>query len=228
MVRGFERHVARFAAGLRQVGVTADVHAFVATAVGSIRDYVLGHGDAFPRFECWGSAEGPTLTVAIRPAPPRTTAVEFIPAVSPAADDSVSLKGPNIERYQMMSATRGGELLLTTANGIAIEGTTTSLVWWEGDTLMTVAPGPPRVQSVTESILIDIARGLGIETGTAHRTVSELLATELWAVNALHGIRPASSHRSSRLSRFTERYVATARPLAYRAEDRCVRSSTLR
>src|SRR5690606_32146221 len=67
-------------------------------------------------------------------------------------------------------------------------------VWWRGDILFGPPEGPDweefdRVDSVTARSVFGLAAALGVETHREPATPAELDGTEVWALNALHGIR---------------------------------------
>lgn len=213
VAHGLGLHKNRFFEGLQFLGLDDHPTSFWMQGIREIAEYVLAEGASFPRFECWASEAGLRLHVSVRPAPARTEHIPMTVARTPVDSPQAALKGPYIGLYSELMREHGTEVLLTNHEGIALEGTTTALMWWEQDTLMTVAPQHARVASVTEALVLDIARELGYATQTATRTAEELFAHELWGVNALHGIRPVAPNASERLCRFRERYAARARPL---------------
>ena len=72
--------------------------------------------------------------------------------------------------------------------GIVREGATTSMVWWRGGQLFRAA-AKDRVASVTEALLGELLGALE----PAEITPAELAECEVWAINALHGIRVITS-----------------------------------
>jgi branched-subunit amino acid aminotransferase/4-amino-4-deoxychorismate lyase len=83
--------------------------------------------------------------------------------------------------------------VLTGPSGVALEGATTSLLWWEDDTLCLPPPQLPVLPGVTAGLIQDRARLCGIRIAHRARTVAELAGREVWLVNALHGIRPVTA-----------------------------------
>lgn len=213
VAHGLDLHQARFREDLKQLGYAEDATAFWEEGIRRICAFALAEGPSFPRFECWASASGLRLHLSLRHAPARTDSISMAVAESPVDSSAAKLKGPNIARYAELIREHGSEVLLTNPDGIALEGTTTSLMWWEHNTLMTVSPEHARVTSVTEALVLEIARELRIPTGFASRSPEELCTCELWAVNSLHGIRPVTQKDSDRLRQFRAQYAARARPL---------------
>lgn len=182
-------------------------------------------GECWPRLELWQDPEGgaPRLALQLRPLPPLDDTVQLRVAghvQSPHPDR----KGPNITRYSALNRELGAEALLLDERGHVLEGATTSLVWWPRVSELSepdgsdshqdgangwVARSPRRVGSVTE-LLIVLAGGrrlVGAKPGRTRIgqpqprsvTPAELAHHEVWAVNALHGIRVVTSIDGTRL-----------------------------
>lgn len=216
-VRGLERHLERFRWAAADAGLSlAGLNAFLAEARRAIAEF----GEGFPRLELWVDADGSTrFEVALREPPPLGETLE-LRSHTGAASEHARRKGPNIARYSALNRGLGAETLLVGIDGLVREGATTSLVCWRGanDEAGFVIDAAERVPSVTEALLlsavgrppagtdpgqppgVESARPVGIDPAPAHRfeigretaTVSELQRCELWAVNALHGIRPVT------------------------------------
>ena len=202
-VRGLARHLERFARaaasawrrdtavpGLTEHGeaVTAQIAEFL----GSARERLSHSGEGFPRLELRAAATPgapPVLALALRPLPALQQTVHLVSHAFPAPPHA-DRKGPNIGVYGELKRRLGDEPLLLDANGAAREGATTSLVWWGPDTAHAwVSATPERVPSVTEAILSAGA----VRFAPRSAGIVELRASEVWAVNALHGIRPVAS-----------------------------------
>lgn len=216
-VRGWARHRSRFtravreatpgAAGRENEGRILDrANAFLDDALPRIAAY----GAGFPRLELWSDASGtPALRLSLRPVPELRDTVELRTAGAVRLAHP-GRKGPNIARLSELNRELGAEALLLDSDGRVLEGATTSLVWWTDDTdesgCTVAAPSgtaPNRVASVTEALLRDAAQkrpvgrmpndrrsGSFSESGP---TAAELTSHEVWAVNALHGIRTVTS-----------------------------------
>lgn len=145
-------------------------------------------GAGFPRIELRVTDDGAlSLAVQIRRLPRLTTRIDLRTAPEP---DRVAprIKGPDIDRLLAMNRESGAETLLLDGTGDAIEGATTSLLWWDSDTLC-VSAATQRISSVTEELVRAIAEQRGVRVETRNATPADLRASEVWAVNALHGIR---------------------------------------
>lgn len=151
-------------------------------------------GAWFPRVELVIVAGHPRLQLWLRPAPELGESVDVW--VSPDADRRVrpDLKGPDLAYLQRLRgeavAHGADEAIITAPDGRLREGSTTSIMWWEGDTLCSVPESAETLPSVTRAVLLEAAVLSGTELAFAHRRPDELDGLEVWAVNALHGIRP--------------------------------------
>ena len=150
-------------------------------------------GEWFPRVELQSRAGAPALLFRLREAPELTRSVKL--AIHRGADPRIAptVKGPDLasmSRLRTAVQKRGAdEAVILTADGYVAEGTTTALLWWRGDTLCSPLDRFERVDSVTVKSLISLAGALGVDTVSEAVTPEELDGCELWAVNALHGIR---------------------------------------
>ena len=99
-----------------------------------------------------------------------------------------TVKGPHIALFAELNRELGAEALLTDTSGHVLEGATTSLVWWHGAQGY-VSASAARVPSVTESLLRQVSAHIGTPFLPSLMTPAEIAACEVWAVNALHGIR---------------------------------------
>ena len=201
-VRGAGLHLARFlssaqAAASEQPGgvlTREDTAAFLNEAISSVADY----GEGWPRFELWLTDTGALrLSLQLRPLQALGKTVQLV-SVGTLALQHPQRKGPNIARLATENRSVGGESVLTDGRGMVSEGATTSLVWWHDDSHGPARGGvsacTERVPSVTEALL---ARGPLSFAGEALHSeslaIEQLQNCEVWAVNALHGIRVAAS-----------------------------------
>jgi branched-subunit amino acid aminotransferase/4-amino-4-deoxychorismate lyase len=152
-------------------------------------------GRWFPRLELTVLDHEPVFQLWLRPAPARGATVRVWVYDGVDGRRHPTVKGPDLDWLaQVRSAAqdRGAdEALLLADDGRLIEGTTTSLLWWHGDTLY--APDTTRLDllpSVTRTTLLQIAAAFRTPVAYACPRPSDLAGLETWAVNALHGIRP--------------------------------------
>ncbi|MEU9119853.1 aminotransferase class IV [Streptomyces sp. NPDC048506] len=155
-------------------------------------------GDFFPRVEL--TQEGtraPRLGLRVRPAPARTTEVRVWVPGRPDPRSVPHRKGPDLDLLGALRAEAvaagATEALLTTPDGQLLEGATSSLLWWEDDTLCTVDPSLPTLPGVTRDWALHRAAALGVPVRRRRCRLPDLTGLEVWCVNALHGIRPVTA-----------------------------------
>ncbi|PPF84141.1 hypothetical protein C5B96_07595 [Subtercola sp. Z020] len=106
-------------------------------------------------------------------------------------------KGPDLDTLaSLRSAARADgvdDLVLLTTGGEVVEGTASALLWWRGDELRMPPREFERVDSVTARSVAAVAAAVGVPVREERATPAELVGTEVWAVNALHGIRVVSA-----------------------------------
>ncbi|MGO1264277.1 MAG: aminotransferase class IV [Brevibacterium aurantiacum] len=189
-VRAFDRHRRRFSTAALEVGCTdADSADFWSALI----DLIPRSGEWFPRVEILGDDE-PALGLRLRPAPPRTDELDvWIP---PFADprQHPQTKGPDIAcfgelRTRAYEEHRCDEVLLVDEHGVAVESATSSLLWWEDETLCVPHPDLAQLPGVTTSVIQDEARNRVISIEYRRVRPENLPGHEVWLVNALHGIR---------------------------------------
>ncbi len=180
-----DRHFARFAASADAQGLVRPVDDFVA----AVRAALPTTGEWFPRLELTVRGE---LQLALRPAPERTESV-ILWSASQDPRTEPSIKGPDIaalEELRSQAREAGAtEAVIVSPEGFVVDGATTCLMWWRESSLFVPPAELARVDSVTVSVLRDIASTLGVSVSSEAVTPEQLANTEVWAVNALHGIR---------------------------------------
>ncbi|XAY04147.1 hypothetical protein DSM112329_00976 [Paraconexibacter sp. AEG42_29] len=192
-VRGLERHRARFAAAVagaspdaRHVPGAADVERFLKAAFALLPT----EGRSFPRIEL--TADG-DLRLWLRPAPAVEDEVVVYATPFPDRRRRPQRKGPDLARqHQWRSAVEAfdaGEGLLAAPAGTITEGIWSTPLWWDGDVLCALPRRAPVLDSVTRSLVLDVARELDVEVGRAEPSVGRLRDSETWMLSALHGIR---------------------------------------
>lgn len=200
--RGFPLHVERFTASV--VATCADAH--LALAASAIDAYladaiprIAAFGEGNPRLELWGgSGLPPEFRLSLRPLPTLLDTLEARSARAAEPDLEIPTrrehKGVNIESFTALNRMLSAEALLEDEDGTIAEGSTTALIWWEGSEGFASASSN-RVHSVTEQLVTQIGSksGSGVVFTLARATAAELSQREVWAVNALHGIRPITS-----------------------------------
>lgn len=191
-VRAVELHLRRFANACRQrFGLTtAQAVAFLS----AVLQRLPTEGRWFPRLEARADSNGTRLALWVRPAPPRGGPVLLWHPGLPDPRTSPGIKGPDLEilgRLRESARMAGGdEPVLLSPSGLVREGATTSLVWWRGRTLCLPPPGPGVLPGVTRALLTTAAQDAGHPVVHEAATPADLAGVPVWAVNALHGIRP--------------------------------------
>lgn len=155
-------------------------------------------GQWFPRLELRRDPRGSHFVFLHRSAPALTRSVTLMTHSAPDPRRVPAVKGPDLESLVAVRtrAKHAGadDAVLVTADGHIIDAATNAIVWWRGDALCSppqgsVDPAFTRVASVTAMSLRALADALGIETRAERAKPAELEGSEVWALNALHGIR---------------------------------------
>jgi branched-subunit amino acid aminotransferase/4-amino-4-deoxychorismate lyase len=85
-----------------------------------------------------------------------------------------------------------GEALITTHDGIVVEGALSAVVWWQGGTLCVPDPKLPVLDSVTRRLVLALAEASGTPVEAVRARLPDLDGCEVWTLSALHGIRPVT------------------------------------
>ena len=189
-VRALDEHRRRFSEAARELGFPdAGSEHFWSTLL----DLIPRSGEWFPRVEIIGDDE-PLLAFRLRPAPIRTDELRVWIPPFPDPRQRPRTKGPDIGllgdlRVRAHEKHDCDELLLIDEHGFAVESATSSLLWWEDETLCVPHSELVQLSGVTASLIVAEARGrnIGIEYRLARP--EDLFEHEVWLVNALHGIR---------------------------------------
>ncbi|MDT7782593.1 MAG: hypothetical protein QOF58_1012 [Pseudonocardiales bacterium] len=185
-VRGFPLHAKRFTEACSRFAAPA-TDAFLRAVAESLPT----QGRWFPRVELVETGSRLRLRWWQRPAPPRTTTVRLWNS-GPDRRSLPAVKGVDLDHLTGLrtAAAEAGadEALLLTPEGHVLEGSTTSIVWWRGDTVCGPPPGPGLLPGITRVLLGELAGQVVPESATP----AELADVPVWTVNALHGIRPVT------------------------------------
>lgn len=176
-------------------------HRYTQTDPGAFWDAAIAaiprDGDWFPRVELHSRLGGPWLLFRLRSAPERARSAVLATHAGADPRTMPGVKGPDLERLLAVRTAvqkqGADDAVILSPDGYVVDGATSALLWWRGDILC----GPPadldRVDSVTARSVLTLARALGFDTHEEAVTPTELAGVELWAVNALHGIRIVTS-----------------------------------
>ena len=189
-VRALHSHRRRFSATAHELGFSEpSSEEFWADLV----DLIPSTGEWFPRVEIIGD-DDPVLGFRLRPSPTRS--YELRVWTPPFSDprQHPHVKGPDIGLLEDLRARARteydcDEVLLVDEQGFAVESATSSLLWWDNQTLCVPHPELVQLPGVTTSLIQAEARRRSIEISFRHSSSSELSGHEVWLVNALHGIR---------------------------------------
>ena len=221
-VRALDLHRSRFMTTIpRGLYRQLDPGAFWTAAIAAIPRT----GSWFPRVELRTQLLRPQLLLRLREAPELRSSIVLATHRGGDPRTAPDFKGPDLERMTRIrtEAQRRGadEAVILTPSGHVAEGATTALVWWRGDALCMPAADIPRVDSVTVRSVVALATALGVDI--LHETVTpeEIDGLEVWALNALHGIRvvtawvdgPATAELRGRRDDWQARLDALRKPL---------------
>jgi branched-subunit amino acid aminotransferase/4-amino-4-deoxychorismate lyase len=141
-------------------------------------------------------SDAPELQLWIRPAPARGDAVRLWISAEPDRRVHPSVKGADLDHLaglrQEAADAGADEALILATDGRIREGASTSILWWRRDVLCAPPETPEILPGVTRTVLLRLAAEHGIRVEFEEPTPPELAGREVWAVNALHGIRPVS------------------------------------
>ena len=195
-VIGLSSHLERFRRSVATVAPeeSGRVDGFIEAAVNAIPD----SGEWFPRVECVATPHGHLFRFYHREAPERlATAILATASHDPRTQPLV--KGPDLDALMALrkevAPTGATEAVILTPDGYIAEGAYSSVIVWPPGLaeMWVVREGIPRISSVTEQEVADIARSEGIPV-TGKKMLPEKLDDHVvWVVSALHGIREATS-----------------------------------
>lgn len=220
-VLALDVHRQRFFDSAERSGHSMDLSAFWAATV----DALPRSDDGFPRVDLRTRDGVATLLLHVRPAPERTSSIVVGTHAGADPRTTPTIKGPDLAAMAMLRATAGDrgaeEAVLLADDGSVVEGAYSAIVWWRGSALCVPDASLARVDSVTARSLVTLATALGIDVLTERLTPPELDGREVWALNALHGIRivrswldgPELAAEPGRLALWRGRLAALRRPL---------------
>ena len=198
-----------------------ELDAFWSRAIAAIPS----EGSWFPRVEARHQRGLPQLLLRLRPAPELRRSLVLATADGPDPRTEPWVKGPDLPsmlRLRSRAQTRGAdEAVLLDPDGAISDGSTSAIAWWEGAELCIPDPEIPRVDSVTSRTLVALALALGVTVRGERAHPADLDGREIWALNALHGIRivtgwvdgPAPAAEPGRLDLWRARLDALRKPL---------------
>jgi branched-subunit amino acid aminotransferase/4-amino-4-deoxychorismate lyase len=195
-VRSFEAHAERFSAACAELsGIeTGQTRTFMRAVAARLP----ARGRWFPRAELALAAgtTRPRLQLWIRPAPPPGRSVRLWLSEAPDTRTCSRIKGPDLDwlagQREVAMAAGADEAVLVSSAGRLLEGATTSIMWWRDGELCAPAESADVLPGITRSVLLAAAAASGVPIAYRSPAPAELAGLEVWAVNALHGIRPVT------------------------------------
>lgn len=182
-------------------------------------------GSWFPRVELRTQLDRPQLVFRLRPAPELKRSITLATHLGRDPRTAPRVKGPDVDamlRLRTEAQGRGAdEAVLLSADGYVAEGSTTCLAWWRGEVLCIPSPELEHVDGVTLRSVLALAAALGVEVHHESARPDDLDGLEIWALNALHGIRivigwvdgPSPAEQPGRLATWRARLDALRKPL---------------
>lgn len=179
----------------------------------------------FPRVEVLSRGGAPQLLFRLRTAPERGRSIVLVDHDGADPRTAPSIKGPDLAamlRLRTEAQQRGADdAVLLSELGYVVESAHSSLLWWRGETLCVPPPEFSRIDSVTAKSILALATALGVDILYEAVTPAELDGLEVWAVNALHGIRivtawidgPSTAEQPGRLKRWRALLDTLRKPL---------------
>lgn len=192
--RALDRHFHRFASSVSDREPKSLLDAFFEAA----KNLIPKSGEQFPRLEYREhQPAGERLFLRLRTAPERTefaslwSSDEKDPRVSP------KIKGPDLsacQRLRRAANLRGAdEAVILSPFGYIADGALSSIMWWEGETLVAPDDSTDWLPSITRELAFELARQAGFQTLQRAAKPEELAHCEIWSLSALQGIRGVSS-----------------------------------
>lgn len=182
-------------------------------------------GDWFPRVELRTQLLRPQLLFRLREAPERSRSIVLATHTGRDPRTAPRFKGPDLEAMLRLRTSvqkeGAGDAVILTREGHIADGSTTCLAWWRGDALAIPADEIERIDSVTLRSVLALATAMDVDILRESARPEDLDGCEVWALNALHGIRivtqwiggPAVAEEPGRLETWRRRLDALRRLL---------------
>jgi branched-subunit amino acid aminotransferase/4-amino-4-deoxychorismate lyase len=185
----YQQHLDRFSASCEFQGLFRPLNDFLAAVTAALPR----EGKLFPRVDLTERGE---LELWLRPAPQlHDTIILATAPTDPRVEPSI--KGPDIAALTQLRtqarASGAHDAVIIDSRGLIVDGATTCLMWFTDGALHMPPREAVRVASTTVAVLAEIARSEGIDVVETWATPSQLSGTQLYALNALHGIRAVTS-----------------------------------
>ena len=216
-VIGFEHHLERFRTSTEFQGLVRPVDDFLSAVTRALPRT----GTLFPRIDLTERGE---LELHIRPAPElRDTIVLATASHDPRVEPGI--KGPDIPALNALRAEAqdkgADDAVILDAEGRIVDGSTTCFIWFADGGLHLPPAEALRVNSTTVAVALELAAQGGLSVSETWATPAELDGVELYALNALHGIRsvlswvdgPSLKVNHERLAHWRQQYDLLAQEL---------------
>lgn len=188
-VVGYHRHLDRFTASAEIQGLVRPVDDFL----DAITAALPREGMWFPRIDLTERGE---LELHIRPAPALGETIVLATAASDPRTEP-SIKGPDIPVLNTLRSDAqklgADDAVILDIQGRIIDGSTTCLIWFTNGGFHIPPAEAIRVDSTTVAATRELASLGGLTVSDTWATPADLGGVELYAVNALHGIRTVTS-----------------------------------
>jgi branched-subunit amino acid aminotransferase/4-amino-4-deoxychorismate lyase len=215
--RALEAHRERFLAE-----APGEAEDFWGAALGRVRSF--GSQALFPRVELAVIDGESELRLRVRVAPRRRESTVLATHAGPDPRRSPRVKGPDLEALLALRAAaqeNGADEVVLLDDGLVVDGSSSAILWWRGETLVAPSSTLARVSSVTARSIRLIATATGTRVVEERARPADLDGCEVWVVNALHGISvvdawidgPAVTARPTRAESWRRRLEALSRPL---------------
>jgi len=216
-VIGYQRHLDRFTSSAQAQGLVRPIDDFL----GAVTATLPRTGVLFPRIDLTERGE---LELHVRPAPALTETVVLATAQNDPRKEP-AIKGPDIPALNELRAQAqlqgADDAVILDTQGRIVDGSTTCLIWLTEDGLHLPPSEAVRVDSTTVAIARELAQRGGIAITESWATPADLDGVELYALNALHGIRsvnswvngPSLKVNSERLAHWRQQYDLLAEEL---------------
>ena len=215
-LRWFERHMARLKLGCERLGIPMPDSALLRAEAESLArglpralvKIIVTRGAATVRGYRPGGDEQPTRIIAVHDWPPAQDA-EFRVGLSPVQVNANPLLAglKHLNRLEQVLAQRAAaeagvqEVLMCSANGAVVGGSMSNLFVWQGDELLTPAPGECAVAGVMRSLLVEAAGRLGLRVRLGTLAPAELgAARAIMLTNVRLGLQPVHWYEGRRLA----------------------------
>ena len=189
---GLERHRVRFQNAVSvHRSLIETSHDFVEAVVRALPR----EGSWFPRIDLIRANGQIVFRYQQRPRPPVSTSAVLATARLDPRTQPLT-KGPDLEALQALRdevGRHGADEAIIVRNGYICEGAYSTVMAWsmDGRTLHSMGPKEPRIPSVTETIIRELAGEEGFRVSEDRFTPHLIHGLEVWVVSALHGIRHA-------------------------------------